>query len=125
MITAILGYDVEPGMTAEQYEKWLFEIHAPDLLSNPHLDTLVLNKVLYPVTSTSGGLAPIVDGASFYRISELHFADEAAFEAYRAWFEQHPLLPERGPAGRTAFRFYLVAETTVLRRDPTTGVGSP
>jgi hypothetical protein len=125
MIKAILGYDVEPGLTAEQYEKWLFEVHAPDLLSNPHLAKLVLNKVLRPVTSTSGGLARIPDGASFYRISELHFADEAAFEAYQQWFAEHPLLPERGPSGRTAFRFYVITDETVLVRGDVPGQPAP
>jgi hypothetical protein len=114
MIKAMIGYDVEPGVSAADYEKWLFEVHAPDLLANPYLARLVLNKVLHPVTSTSGGLADISDALTFYRISELHFADEQAYESYRTWFIEHPMLAERGPAGRTAFRFYLVAEETVL-----------
>ncbi|SHG70388.1 hypothetical protein SAMN05443575_2588 [Jatrophihabitans endophyticus] len=117
MIKAILGYDLEPGVTAEEYERWLFEVHAPDLLANPHLDRIVFNRVLRPVTSASGGTADIPPGPTFYRIAEMHFAGEDAYRAYRAWFDDHPLPVERGPAGRTAFRFYLVTEPTVVGRD--------
>ena len=121
MIKAILGYDIEPGVSAEEYEQWLFEVHAPDLLANPHLDRLVFNKVLRPVTTASGGTADIPASATFYRIAEMHFADEDAYAAYRAWFDQHPLPAERGPAGRTAFRFYLITEETVVDRDTVAG----
>jgi hypothetical protein len=34
----------------------------------------------------------------------------AAYDAYRAWFNDNPLPAERGPAGRTDFKFYLLAE---------------
>lgn len=117
MIKAMLGYDIEPGVSPEEYERWLFEVHAPDLLANPHLDRLVFNKVLRPVTTASGGTADIPPSMSLYRIAEMHFADEDAYTAYRAWFEEHPLPAERGPAGRTAFRFYLITEDTVVDRD--------
>jgi hypothetical protein len=117
VIKAILGYELEPGMTPETYEQWLFEIHAPDLMANPHLDRIIFNKVLRPVTSASGGTAAIPPSQSFYRIAEMHFADEDAYTAYRAWFDDHPLPAERGPAGRTAFKFYLITAPTVVERD--------
>lgn len=122
MIKAILGYDIEPGVTAEEYERWLFEVHAPDLLANPYLDRIVFNKVLGPVTQASGGAAEIGVNTTFYRIAELHFADEQSYRNYRRWFEEHPIPVDRGPAGRTAFRFYVLAESrTVERSDrPTT-----
>ena len=47
-IKTILGYDIVPGVTPEEYEPWLFEVHAPDLLANPYLDRIVFNKVLRP-----------------------------------------------------------------------------
>jgi hypothetical protein len=116
VIKAILGYDIAPGVSAEEYEHWLFTVHAPDLLANPHLDQIVFNKVLRPVTQASGGTAAVTRNQMFYRIAELHFADEAAYERYRRWFDDHPIPIERGPAGRTAFRFYVLAEPTVVRR---------
>ncbi|MDQ3732940.1 MAG: hypothetical protein M3400_02895 [Actinomycetota bacterium] len=115
-IKTILGYDIVDGVAAADYEKWLFEVHAPDLLANPHLDRIVFNKVLRPVTQASGGSAQVPVGHSFYRIAEMHFADEQAYANYRAWFAEHPIPPERGPAGRTDFKFYLVTESTEVTR---------
>jgi hypothetical protein len=115
-IKAILGYDIAPGVSAEEYETWLFDVHAPDLLANPHLDRVVFNKVLRPVTQASGGTAEIPPGYSFYRIAEMHYADEEAYDRYLRWFEDHPLAPERGPGGRTDFKFYLLAESTEVTR---------
>ena len=115
-IKTILGYDIAPGVSPEEYEQWLFEVHAPDLLANPHLDRIVFNKVLRPVTQASGGTADIPAGYTFYRIAEMHYADEDAYGRYLAWFEEHPLAPDRGPAGRTDFRFYLVTESTEVSR---------
>jgi hypothetical protein len=119
MIKAILGYDIAPGVSEEEYERWLFDVHAPDLLANPHLQRIVFNKVLRPVSQASGGTADIPPSQTFYRIAEMHFADEDAYAAYRAWFDEHPLPAERGPAGRTAFKFYLITEETVVERDET------
>lgn len=116
MIKTILGYDIVEGVSPEQYERWLFEVHAPDLLANPHLDRIVFNKVLRPVARTSGGAADTGTTQTYYRIAEMHFADEAAYQAYLEWFDDHPIPIERGPAGRTAFRFYVVAEPTVVDR---------
>ena len=117
MIKTILGYDIVAGVSPEEYERWLFEIHAPDLLANPHLDRIVFNKVLRPVRHASGDTASVPVGDTFYRIAEMHYADEDAYQAYLDWFTDHPLNPERGPGGRTDFRFYLVTESTEVTRD--------
>lgn len=115
-IKTILGYDIVPGMSAEDYETWLFEVHAPDLLANPYLDRIVFNKVLRPVRQASGGTAQVPEGQTFYRIAEMHYADETAYANYLAWFDDHPLPAERGPGGRTDFRFYLVTESVEVTR---------
>jgi hypothetical protein len=115
-IKTILGYDIVPGVTPEDYEAWLFEVHAPDLLANPYLDKLVFNKVLRPVRQASGGTAPVPDGQTFYRIAEMHYANHEAYANYLAWFDEHPLPAERGPGGRTDFRFCLVTESTEVTR---------
>lgn len=120
MIKAILGYDIEPGVSPGEYEQWLFDVHVPDLMANPHLDRLVLHKVLRPVPSSSGGAVAIADNQLFYRITEMRFADETAYQRYLAWFDEHPIPAERSPAGRTAFRFYLVTDVTEIERG---GVG--
>jgi hypothetical protein len=115
-VKILVGYDIVPGVSEAEYEDWLFHVHAPDLLANPHLDRIVFNKILRPVHRTSGGAATIPPGYSFYRIAEMHYADEAAYDAYLAWFADHPIPPERGPAGRTDFKFYLVSESTEVAR---------
>jgi hypothetical protein len=115
-IKTILGYEIVPGVSPEEYERWLFEVHAPDLLANPHLDRIVFNKVLRPVRQASGGTADVPEGMTFYRIAEMHYADEAAYQAYLDWFAEHPIPAERGPAGRTDYRFYLDTESTEVTR---------
>lgn len=117
MFKTILGYDIEDGVSPEEYERWLFEVHAPDLLANPHLDRVVFNKVLGPVTKTSSGSTAAPEGYSFYRIAEMHYADESAYENYRKWFEENPIPAERGAAGRTSFRFYVAADSTEVSRE--------
>ena len=37
MVKAILGYDIMPGMSVQDYEKWLKEVHLPDLSKVPGL----------------------------------------------------------------------------------------
>ncbi|MEV6845759.1 hypothetical protein [Actinoplanes sp. NPDC051411] len=110
MIKTILGYDIEPGVTEDEYERWLFDVHVPDILANPHVSKLVFNRVTGRVPTPSGGDTPIPDDLSFYRIAEMHFADQDAYDAYRAWFAEHPIPAERSPKGRTKFRFYLVTD---------------
>jgi hypothetical protein len=117
MIKTILGYGIEEGVSPEEYERWLFEVHAPDLLANPYLDRIVFNKVLRPVRQASGGTATVPEGYTFYRIAEMHYADEEAYVNYLRWFEDNPLPAERGPAGRTKFKFYLVTESTEVTRE--------
>jgi hypothetical protein len=115
-LKTILGYDISAGVTPEEYETWLFEVHAPDLLANPYLDRIVFNKVLRPVRQASGGSADVPAGYTFYRIAEMHYADEEAYRKYLGWFAEHPIPADRGPASRTDFKFYVVAESTEVTR---------
>jgi hypothetical protein len=101
MVKAILGYDIMPGMSVAQYEKWLKEIHIPDLSKVPGLKRVVLNTV-----------KGIVRGdTTFYRIAELHYDNMETFERARKWREENPVSEERSPKGRTDFKFYVVCET--------------
>jgi hypothetical protein len=101
MVKAILGYDIEPGITVELYEKWLREVHLPDLRKIPGLRRVVLNTVKGVVRGET----------TFYRIAELHYDDMASFERAARWRLDNPVPPERGPEGKTAFRFYVVCES--------------
>ncbi len=116
-VKALLGYDIVEGVSVEEYERWLADIHFPDLLANPYLDRLVANDIIRPITATSAGTSTSEAAKSFYRIVELHFTDRAAYDNYLAWFEEHPIDPSRGPAGRTAFGFYVLAASWVIDRE--------
>jgi hypothetical protein len=101
MVKAILGYDIIPGMPVEAYEKWLREIHLPDLAKIPGLKKVVFNTV-----------KGIVRGdTTFYRIAELHYESMEAFEKAQKWREQNPVSKKRGPEGKTDFKFYVVCES--------------
>ncbi len=115
-VKAILGYDIVDGVSIDEYEKWLWDVHVPDLLANPFVESLVFNKVIRPITATSSGSATADDPQTFYRIAELQFADHDAYEAYLQWFRDNPIPPERGPAGRTKFRFYVLTDSVEAKR---------
>jgi len=101
MVKAILGYDIMPGMSVGAYEKWLREVHIPDLVKIPGLKKVVFNTV-----------KGIVRGeTSFYRIAELHYESMEAFERAVKWRERNSVSRERGPEGKTDFKFYVVCES--------------
>lgn len=115
-VKALVGYDLVAGTTREDYDRWLFDIHVPDLLANPHLEHLVFNTVVEQVATTSGTASAPRQAVTLYRVAELHFADLEAYRRYREWFDDHPIPPERGPAGRSDFRFYVLCEATTVTR---------
>lgn len=115
-VKTILGYDILAGVSVEDYEKWLWDVHYPDLLANPYLAKIVLNTMVRPVNATSAG-TPIMDvPATFYGIAELHYADMEAYENYLQWFLDHPIPVERSPAGRTEFKFYVLCDVEEATR---------
>lgn len=101
MIKAILGYDIESGVSEESYDDWLRKIHIPDLGKIPGLRRVVLNTVK----------TKLIEGQTFYRIAELHYDSMEAFEKAAQWRLENPISPERGPKGKTDFKFYVVCET--------------
>jgi len=115
-VKAILGYDIVEGVSIEEYEQWIWDVHVPDLLANPHLDRLVFNTVIRPITATSSGSETAADVKTFYRVAELHFGDLDAYDRYLKWFRENPIPPERGPAGRTAFGFYVLTDSVQATR---------
>ncbi|MBW2030241.1 MAG: EthD family reductase [Deltaproteobacteria bacterium] len=101
MVKAILGYDIVQGMSVEDYERWLKEIHLPDLSKVPGLNKVVLNTVKGTVRGDK----------TFYRIAELHYDSMEAFEKAMEWRKKNPVSEERGPEGKTDFKFYVVCES--------------
>lgn len=115
MIKAVIAYDIVEGVDVQEYDDWLVDVHMPDLLANPYIDRLLFDTVMRPVVASSGGASSITNRLVPYRIAEIHYADEEAHEKALAWFKDNPIPPERGPAGRTKFHFYVL--TTVLSVD--------
>jgi len=116
MIKALVGYTLVEGMTPQKYDDWLWNVHTPDLLANPHIEKIVYNTVLRPVETASSNTMSLPESIPLYRVAEMHFRDMAAYEAYRAWFDDHPIPAERGPAGRTNFKFYVLTEVKEATR---------
>lgn len=116
-VKAILGYDIAEGVSVDEYQRWLWQTHYPDLLANPYLDKVVFNKMIEPINKTSAG-TPIMDTPeAFYAIAELHYADREAYDNYLRWFENNPIPVERSPAGRSEFKFYVLTEVTEAVRE--------
>ena len=116
-VKAILGYDIVEGLSVAEYEAWLADVHFPDLLANPHLDRLVVNTVDRPIVATSAGTSAMDEPMVFYRIVELHFADQDAYASYLDWFEANPIAEGRSPAGRTEFKFYVLTNSSIVDQD--------
>lgn len=104
MVKAILGYDIMPGMSIEEYEKWLREIHIPDLRRIPGLRKIVFNTVSNVVLGET----------TFYRIAELHYDDMQSFEDAVKWRQENPISEKRSPQGKTDFKFYVVCESEAV-----------
>jgi len=79
MVKAILGYDIMPGITMDEYERWLRRIHLPDLSRIPGLRKVVFNTVK--------GI--FVGETTFYRIAELHYDSMEAFGMAQKWRKQN------------------------------------
>ncbi len=80
-IKAILGYDIIDGISIEEYERWIWDVHVPDLLANPFLDRLVFNTVIRPITATSSGSETAPEATTFHRIAELQFKDLRSYDS--------------------------------------------
>lgn len=115
MIKTVIAYDIVEGVDEQEYNDWIVDVHAHDLLANPYIDRLLFDTVLRPVTSSSGGASSINNQIVPYRVAEIHYANEDAYEKSLAWFKENPIPSERGPAGRTKFYFYVL--TTVVSID--------
>jgi len=115
-LKAILGYNIVEGLSIEEYDSWLWDVHYPDLLANPYIDHVELNTVIRPITTTSAGGATAATPLHFDRIAELHFADHDTYAKYLEWFKENPIPRERSPEGRSEFVFYVLAEVKKAER---------
>ena len=74
------------------------------------------------VTSPASAQARLSSGKEvenaldFYRLAELHFASHDAYDRYIEWFQANIIPPPRTPAGKSAFKFYLISESETIER---------
>jgi hypothetical protein len=87
-IRLVFAYSLRPGVDSEEFERWLYAIHIPDLLENPYITRLVLNRVI---------AGPDGEPGRYYRTAEQHFVDEEAYRRSLDWRREHPV-----PAARAA-----------------------
>lgn len=115
-LKAILGYNIVEGLSVEEYDSWLWDVHYPDLLANPFIDHVELNTVVRPITSTSAGTETTTTPVQIDRIAELHFLDHDAYAKYLDWFKENPIPKERSPEGRSEFVFYVLTDVKKAER---------
>ncbi len=115
-LKAILGYNIVEGLSVEEYDSWLWDVHYPDLLANPFIDHIELNTVVRPITSTSAGTETTTTPVQIDRIAELHFLDHDTYAKYLDWFKENPISKERSPEGRSEFVFYVLTEVKKAER---------
>jgi len=115
-VVGLLAYDVCEALTKEEYDHWLFDVHYHDLMANPCLDKIILRTVSADKKARLSSGATVENEVTFYRLAELHFRDYAAYDAYIAWFQEHAIPPPRTPAGKSAFKFYLLADSESILR---------
>jgi len=115
-VVGLLAYDVCKPLTEEQYDRWLFDEHYHDLMANPHLEKLVLHTVSRDKKAKLSSGATIENKVGFYRLCELHFRNQAAYDSYIEWFKTNVIPQERTPAGKSAFQFYHLSEFETISR---------
>lgn len=102
MVSLIFMYNLKPGITPEEYEKWFSEVHIPDIKRIPGLRKVFANKV---IGSLSG------EPAEYYRAGELHFDDMEDIQKAFAWIEENLNTDEsRSVATRIDFGPMLICE---------------
>ncbi len=85
----VLIYNLKEGINPEEFERWFYQVHIPDVKRYPGIRKIVANKVI----GTPDGSPP-----GYYRTAELHFDDRKAFEEAWRWRAEN-ILPfkDRSP----------------------------
>jgi hypothetical protein len=98
-VRLVFAYTLRPGIDPDEFERWLYDIHVPDLLKNPYIKRLVLNRVI---------AAPEGEPARYYRTAEQHFDDEETYRRSQEWRRQHPVPESRSAAPLIEIDFRVV-----------------
>lgn len=116
-VIGLLAYDICDGVSEEEYDKWLYGEHYHDLLANPELQKINLRTVCPNKKARLSSGDSVTNQFEFQRIAELHFASHEAYSRYIEWFQAKGGIPApRTPAGRSAFKFYLLSESEAITK---------
>eukprot|EP00927_Polykrikos_kofoidii_P040976 TRINITY_DN34919_c0_g1_i1.p1 TRINITY_DN34919_c0_g1~~TRINITY_DN34919_c0_g1_i1.p1 ORF type:complete len:185 (+),score=27.87 TRINITY_DN34919_c0_g1_i1:96-650(+) len=115
-VVGLLAYNVCEPLTEAEYDRWLFDVHYHDLMANPFLQKIVLRTVNRDRKAKLSSGAAVTNEIEFYRLAELHFRDFEAYDSYIQWFQANVIPPVRTPAGKSAFKFYLLSQDEAIIR---------
>ncbi len=102
-VRLVFAYRLQPGIDPAAFERWLYDIHIDDLVANPYIKRLVLNRVI---------AGPDGEPPRYYRTAEQHFDDEESYRKAQDWRREHPVSEERsaGPLIEVDFRVIVAGE---------------
>ena len=115
-VVGLLAYDVCDGLSKAEYDEWLYDVHYHDLLANPHLRKIELRTVDPDRKAVLSSGAPVSNALEFYRLAEMHFESHDSYSQYIEWFKANVIPPPRTPAGKSAFKFYLLSRSETIVR---------
>lgn len=98
-VRLVFAYGLKPGIDPKEFEQWLYKLHIPDLLANPYIKRLVLNRVI---------ATPDGESQRYYRTAEQHFEDIEHYHLAQQWRQQHPVPYERSAAPRIEIDFRVI-----------------
>lgn len=100
----LLAYDLAPGVSPAEHDRWLKKTHLPDIRRVPGLAEVSLNRTRRVV------LGP---GAPGY-VSELIYPDLETYLAARDWIKHHPFSDDSQPQGLLDIKFMILCEAETL-----------
>ncbi len=105
MVKVLMGYDLAPGCSEARHDRWLREIHLPDMLRVPGLQGIFLNTTRQVVFG---------DNPPGY-IAEMHYPDMDTYLTARNWIRKNPFPLASLPKGKIEIKFMLVCESDDLK----------
>eukprot|EP00419_Tripos_fusus_P005342 CAMPEP_0172685686 /NCGR_PEP_ID=MMETSP1074-20121228/20417_1 /TAXON_ID=2916 /ORGANISM="Ceratium fusus, Strain PA161109" /LENGTH=353 /DNA_ID=CAMNT_0013504873 /DNA_START=171 /DNA_END=1232 /DNA_ORIENTATION=- len=117
-VVGLLAYDICEPLSEEEYDKWLFNVHYHDLMSNPYLEKIILHTVSKDKKAKLSSGTEVQNSVTFFRLAELHFQSHEAYGKYIEYFQTNAIPPPRSPVGKSAFKFYLIAQTESMTKAP-------
>ena len=105
MVKVLMGYDLAQGFSEDEHDRWLQEVHLPDMAKVPGLERVILNRT---------GQIVIGDDLPKY-IAELHYTDMNTYLVARSWIKRNPFPTDSQPDGRIEIKYMFICESKSLK----------